>query len=540
MVNLLQMMGFEVKPKQVETVQKTVVPPPKDDGAFIVDAGGINSFLIDQNVEQALKTDADCIRKYREIARMPEGDIAISDICDESIVTDDTRDIVSLNLEDTNLSEAVKKKLQEEFSTILKLLDFRRKGYDIFRKWYVDARLYYQIMIDTSKPQDGIKELRPISPFRIKKVTEIDRTNQFGQKSGSTIQLINDEKSYFVYTDDTLKMLGNGVKFGKDSIAYVHSGYVNDETGAIEGYLHKAIKIANMLRMVEDGLLVYRIARAPERRVFYIDVTSLPKQKAEEYIKSQMAKYKNRMTYDPSTGKMKDNTHTMAMLEDFWLPRRDGGRGTEVTTLQGGQNLGEIEDINYFLKQFYKALNVPTSRLEDGSVFNVGRPSEITRDELKFAKFISRIQQQFSELFMVTLRMQLILKNVIKANEWDDIKQDIKIAFAQDSYYEEIKKSEMLKDRLNTLSQINEFIGTYYSKEWVRKNVLYQSEEEIKEIDNQIEEELANDEVQLGTRPGAVPGAMDVPQVPEEAPFQGPGPMTPAPMQQAPKQFAAK
>mgnify|MGYP000361310758 FL=1 len=511
MASIFDYFGFKVKETpetKKEEAPKTFIAPVNDDGSFTIDAGGIQSFNMERNIENALKTEADAIRKYREIAKIPEADQAISDICDEAIILDDPQDIVSIEIESEDYPKSLKKKIKDEFEEVLKLLHFDEKGYDIFRKWYIDARLFYQILIDTSKPDKGILELRQISPFKIKKVLEIER--QLSSPSlGQTVQLIGEEKEYYFYTDETLKMLGRGLKLAKDSICYIHSGMVDDEKGMVIGYLHKAIKPANQLLMVEDSLVIYRIARAPERRVFYIDVGNLPKGKAEEHVKSLMTKYRNRMSYDSTTGTLKDNTQTLSMMEDFWLPRRADGKSTEITTLQGAQNLGEIEDIKYFLNKLYKALNVPMSRFEGGAAFNIGRSSEISRDELKFSKFVGRLRQKFAELFFVLLRIQLILKKVIKESEWDDLRREMKITFATDSYFSELKDSEIMKNRLDDLAKINEYAGTYYSKQYIRKNILHQSEDEIEEIDSQIEEEAKTGDLPegAGTQPGMIPGS---------------------------------
>ena len=520
--NFRALLGFRVKETgQPDDTPKTFVPPAPD-GSFVLDTGGIVRYGINQDIEMSLKTEAELIRKYREVAKIPEADQAICDICDQAIIMNEIQGPVNIKTDNIDHPAAVKKAITAEFENILKLLDFNKEGYDIFRKWYIDGRLFYQILVNPNKQKDGIKELRQISPFRIKPVTEINRI-QFNTRQG-TIQLIDDETDYFFYTDETLRIVGKGLKIAKDSICYVNSGLVNEDKNMVEGYLHVALKPANQLRMIEDAIVIYRLSRAPERRVFYIDVGTLPKIKAEEYVKTLMTKYKNRLTYDPTTGATADTSNVMSLQEDFWLPRREGSKGTEIDTLQAGQNLGEIQDIQYFLKKFYKALNVPTSRLEDsGGTFNFGRSPEITRDELKFAKFIDRLRARFSDLFLVLLRIQLILKGVITEDEWNEIKHDLWFEFTDDAYFAEIKNSEIWKERITNLSQVNEFIGTYFSKNWVQKNVLQMSDDEIEEMDKEIQDEVKNQTIapDAGTAPGVVAGQPAPVAMPGQPEFGG-------------------
>jgi len=396
-----------------------------------------------------------------------------------------------LVLDDLEQPDRIKKLMQEEFDHIIKLLNFNWTGHDTFRKWYIDGRLYFHKIIDEKNPKRGILELRPIDPTKIRKVREVKEEKD--PKTGA--KLIKEVKEYYIYQDKNMSKSNQGLKIAKDSICYITSGVLDPSRRRVLSYLQKALKPANQLRMMEDSMVIYRMSRAPERRIFYIDVGNLPKGKAEDYLRNIMGKYRNKLVYDASTGEMKDDRKHMSMLEDFWLPRREGGRGTEITTLPGGENLGQIDDIVYFQKKLYKSLNVPAQRLEqDPAQFSLGRSSEITRDELKFQKFLGRLRKKFSTMFIDLLKTQLILKGVVTEDEWKEFSQDIAIDYLKDTHFSELKESEILRERLGTLREMDEYVGKYYSKEWVRKNVLMQTEEDIEEIDKQIETEGPEDD----------------------------------------------
>lgn len=470
---------------------QSFVPPDFDDGAAVVQGGGFYGSYID--MDGVIKNDVDLINKYRDMAMHPEIEIAVEDIVNESIVFDTNRKAIELNLEGTDLPDAIKAKMQDEFDSILKILKFGNRGYELFRKWYIESRLYFHV-IPHENGKKGIKELRPIDPTKIRKVRNVEKKKD---EKGATI--INKVEEFYVYTD-TSQSKGNeaystpsgtveGIKVAPDSICFVPSGLYDATKSRVFGYLQKAIKPLNQLRMIEDAVVIYRISRAPERRIFYIDVGALPKNKAEQYLKDIMNRYRNKLVYDASTGEIRDDRKHMSMLEDYWLPRRDGGRGTEISTLDGGQNLGEMEDVEYFKSKLYRSLNIPISRLESENGFNMGRSSEITRDELKFFKFIERLRHKFSELFMQLMRTQCILKGIMTEDDWAEIHQDIAIDFTRDSYFTELKENEILKERMDILRDAADYIGKYYSIGYIRRNVLRQTEDEIKELDKEIKAE---------------------------------------------------
>lgn len=486
MADGFELFGFQIKKKTEDADAKKklsfVAPASNDDGeGFVINAGGYFGSYVDQDGAGA-KTEKDLILKYRDIAQQPECDAAIEDIVNESIVSDEDSAPVSLIMDALEQSDKIKAMINDEFEYIIELLNFSWNGHDIFRRWYVDGRLYYHKIIDEKNPKRGLLELRPIDATSIRKVREIKK-----EKDPITgVEMIKGVDEYFVFQNDGMTKSHTGLKIAKDSISYVTSGVVDASRKRVLSYVHKAIKPVNQLRMMEDSLVIYRLARAPERRIFYIDVGNLPKGKAEEYMKNIMAKYRNKMVYDASTGEMKDDRKHMSMLEDFWLPRREGGRGTEITSLPGGENLGQIDDIVYFQKKLYKSLNVPTSRLDEQNMFSLGRSTEITRDELKFQKFIARLRKKFSMLFMDLLRTQLILKGIFTDQEWEEIRQDINIDYLQDTHFAELKNAELMTSRIAALRDLDEFVGKYFSREWIRKNVLMQTDDEIKEIDKQM------------------------------------------------------
>src|SRR5210317_235450 len=421
----------------------------------------------------------------------PECDQAVEDIVNEAIVSDEIEPPVRLNLDRIKpFSVDLKKKIAKEFDEVLRLLEFEEKGHDIFRRWYVDGRMYYHKVIDPKNPKDGIKELRYIDPRKIKKVREIKKKDGPIKMPGDAPDPM-EYKEYYVYNEKGVggSMTTGGIRIHKDAIAYCPSGLVDQQKNVVLSHLHKAVKPVNQLRMIEDAVVIYRIARAPERRIFYIDVGNLPKVKAEAYLKDVMTRYRNKLVYDASTGEIRDDRQHMSMLEDFWLPRREGGRGTEISTLPGGQNLGEIADIEYFQKKLYRSLNVPISRLESGQGFNLGRASEITRDELKFTKFVQRLRKKFTDLFQDLLRTQLLLKGVITIEDWDAIAQKISYSFLQDGFFSELKESEILRERIALANEMQNYVGKYFSSEYIRRKILKMNDRDIEQNDEQIAKE---------------------------------------------------
>lgn len=496
----MQLFGFEIKRKQEENKNiRSFAEPNNEDGAVnVAAAGGAVSTFID--LEGSAKTEAELVQKYRGMIQQPEVEQAIDDIVNEAITVSDDQKVVECVTDDLELSENIKKRIREEFDIVLKLLDFSNQGYDIFQKWYVDGRLNYHVMIDEANPKKGIQELRYIDPRKLRKIREYEAEK--AQTKGNLGQMKKIKNEYYIYNDKGFNNMGltpqtmaptntnmTGLRIAKDSIVYCNSGVLNESNSLVLSHLHKAYKPLNQLRMMEDAVVIYRISRAPERRIFYIDVGNLPKMKAEQYLRDMMAKHKNRLIYDMTTGEVKDDRRHMSMTDDFWLPRREGGKGTEITTLPGGQNLGEMEDILYFQKRLFKSLKVPLSRMETENGFSLGRASEISRDEVKFSKFIQRLRARFSILFDKCLEKQLILKGVISPEEWPEIQQNLRYNFMQDNHFEELKMSEVLQSRLQLLREVDEYTGRYYSKEWVRKNVLYMTEDEIENIKKQIEKE---------------------------------------------------
>tara|TARA_B100000497_G_scaffold16193_1_gene18767 strand:- start:479 stop:2002 length:1524 start_codon:yes stop_codon:yes gene_type:complete len=484
---MAELFGFRITRANQDGGSDAFTAPSTDDGTFdVVSGGGHYASILDMDGRE--KNDLDLIRRYRDIAQQPECDSAIEDIVNEAIVSDERDQSVSVSLDRLDLSPKIKSKIREEFNEVLRLMDFNAKGHDIFRRWYVDGRLYYHKVIDTKSPRKGMQEVRYVDPRKIKKVRE--QRKEKDQKTG--LDMVKAIEDFYLYNEkglDGAAGTSSGVKITSDSIAYCPSGLVDMHKGTVLSHLNKAIKPVNQLRMIEDALVVYRISRAPERRIFYIDVGNLPKMKAEAYLKDVMNRYRNKMVYDARTGEIRDDRNHMSMLEDFWLPRREGGRGTEITTLPGGSNLGEIDDITYFQKKLYRSLNVPVSRLAEESGFQIGRSDNITRDELKFTKFVQRLRKKFAVLFSDLLKTQLVLKGVIAVEEWDSIKERIQYDFLQDGYFTELKNAEILRERLDMLGQIESYVGTYYSKEYVRKHILRMNDDTIEEIENQIKDE---------------------------------------------------
>jgi hypothetical protein len=500
-----KLFGFSIEdnePLSKSTVSP--VPPNNEDGVdHYLTSGFFGSYV---DIEGVFRTEFDLIKRYREMALHPEADSAIEDIVNEAVVSDTNDTPVEIELSNLNASDGIKKKIREEFKYILSLLDFDKKAHEIYRNWYIDGRLYYHKVIDLKNPQAGIQELRYIDAMKMRYV------RQQKQKVDDKLRLANMNsdnpmeyefpqiEEYFIYNPKAVYPTGSpsamtggnkGIKMSKDSITYCTSGLVDRNKGTVLSYLHKAIKSLNQLRMIEDSLVIYRLSRAPERRIFYIDVGNLPKVKAEQYLRDVMTRYRNKLVYDASTGEIRDDKKFMSMLEDFWLPRREGGRGTEISTLPGGQNLGEITDIEYFKKKLYRSLNVPPSRMDGEGGFNLGRSSEILRDELKFTKFVGRLRKRFSGMFNDMLKTQLLLKNIITPEDWDIMSEHIQYDFLYDNHFSELKDSELLNERLNSLQAAEPYIGKYYSQDYVRRNILRQTDEEILEQDALIKKEIA-------------------------------------------------
>ena len=492
-----EIFGFEIQSKK-DKKAKTFVTPENTDGATtVVDGGGIIGHYL--NAEADAKDEKVLIQKYRDMSFSQEVDGAIEDIINDAVIHEDGVPVVALDLDSIDLSDAIKDKISQEFTTILDLLNFNNEGGDLFKKWYVDGRLYHHIVVDENRIKDGITDLVPIDPLNINKVRDVQKETVNG------VEVVKSVNEYYIYNSDPM-MTGNfqvgqagstkQITVAPDAISYVHSGLIDQVKQVVIGYLFKAIKPFNQLRMIEDALVIYRLARAPERRIFYIDVGNLPKLKAEQYLQTVMNRYKHKMIYNASSGEVEDQRKHLSMLEDFWLPRREGGRGTEIQTLPGGQNLGETEDIEYFRKKLYKSLNVPISRIEgtDSTQFNLGRASEITRDEVKFGKFITRLRHKFSHLFCDLLRVQLILKGIIKEEDWVDMRDRIRYIWAKDSHFMELKNSEVLRDRFELAAQAEEYVGKYISKEYLRKSILQQTSEQVEALDKQMDLEKAEEE----------------------------------------------
>ena len=511
----MEIFGFEITRKKDELrdttdvgKQPSFVPPVDDDGTPVIETqpggfitGGAYGAYID--MEGGIKNEVELIRRYRETSLIPECDSAIEDVINECITSDSADRIVTLDLRDTKLSDSLKKKIQDEFSTILTLMKFNQNSHEIFRKWYVDGRIYFHKVVDKNNIKKGIVDIRPTDPLKIKKVRNV--TKDRDPKTG--IEQVKKVDEFFVFNDKgydktgTASAEGNTVKIAPEAITFTTSGLLDYTKNVVVGYLHKALKTANQLSMMEDALVIYRISRAPERRIFYIDVGNLPKSKAEQYLSDVMNRYRNKLVYNAQTGEIKDDRKHMSMLEDFWLPRREGGRGTEISTLPGGQNLSEIEDIEYFKKKLYRALNVPISRMESDNGFNMGRSSEISRDELKFNKFTNRLQKKFARVFTDILKTQLVLRGVVTGEEFDKFKDFILYDFATDNHFTELKEIELMRERFDTLSQASEYVGKYFSHEYVRKYILRQTEDEIEILDAQIlqdKEKGGDDEDEFG------------------------------------------
>jgi hypothetical protein len=490
--NKFSLFGFTISRKEDENsqaVQQSFTPPVNDDGALTITSAAYYGTYVD--LDGSAKNEIELIGRYREMAMQPEIESAIDDIINEAICQDDDGKNIRMILDELKQPDKIKKSLQTEFNTVLRLLNYNQMAQDVFRRYYVDGRLYYHIIVDREAPTDGIKELRYIDPRKIRKVREVKKSKD--ERTG--VEVANVINEYYIFNDKVISGSSSnfgpvGVRITTDSIINVVSGLMDSRRAVVLSYLHKAIKPLNQLRMIEDATVIYRISRAPERRIFYIDVGNLPKLKAEQYLRDIMVKYKNKLVYDAVTGEVRDDRKFLSMMEDFWLPRREGGKGTEITTLPGGQNLGELEDVKYFEKKLYKALSVPVSRLNpESSGFSLGRTNEITRDELKFAKFVDRLRNKFSNLFDQAMRVQVVLKGICTAEEWDIMKENIHYDFIKDNNFTELKDAELMTNRLGLLQTIDPYTGRYFSQLWIQRNVLRLSDDEIEEMDKEIEME---------------------------------------------------
>jgi len=496
------------------------VPPNNEDGADYYLSSGFYGQYVD--IEGVFRTEFDIIRKYRNMALHPECDTAVEHVVNEAIVADLNDSPVEIDLDNLNASAGLKNVIRDEFKYIKDLIGFDKKAHEIFRNWYVDGRLYYHKVIDLQKPELGLEEVRYIDPLKIKlmRIRPKDQEKKYDVKpSGSVGESVTEDTKviefYTYYPQGTAQkygsIAGKGVKIAKDAITYCSSGLVDRNKHIGLSYLHKSIKALNQLRMIEDSLVIYRLSRAPERRIFYIDVGNLPKVKAEQYLRDVMSRYRNKLVYDANTGEIKDDKKFMSMLEDFWLPRREGGRGTEITTLPGGQNLGELTDVEYFQKKLYRSLNVPESRIGADGGFNLGRSSEILRDELMFSKFVGRLRKRFSGVFLDLLKTQLILKNIVTPQDWNKMAEHIQFDYLYDNHFAELKETELMNERLNLMTQIEPYIGTYYSRDYVKRKILRQTEEEMLEMEKEMEEENATGVgVPLETQQAIAQGQMEV------------------------------
>ena len=492
----IKLFGFEIKRarnRQQEKLQ-SIVPPVDEDGAgFVTAAGAHYGTYVDLDGEKS-KDEKQLIMQYRSVSHHPEVDAAVEDITNEAISSSQNEPSVRLNLDNVdNISDQIKKAMTEEFTSVLSMLNFGDMGHDMFKRWYIDGRMFHHLVLDENNLKAGIQEVRPIDAAKIKKVKQIKKKKD--PETGATLVERVDE--FYLYQEKP-GSTNQGIKITSDSISYVTSGLLDEARRKVVSHLHKALKPINQLRMMEDSLVIYRLARAPERRIFYIDVGNLPKGKSEEYMKGIMAKYRNKLVYDANTGAIRDDRKHMSMLEDFWLPRREGGRGTEISTLPGGENLGQIDDIVYFQKRLYRSLNVPINRLEQESQFSLGRSTEITRDELKFQKFIDRLRSRFDNLFYNILKKQLILKGVITEEDWNTWKEDINIEYVRDSHFTELKDAELLRERLQTLDMMQQYVGEFFSKEYVMKNVLFMDDDQMGDMKKQIEDEVKSGDIDNG------------------------------------------
>lgn len=533
----MQLFGFEIKRKQEEKALPSVVPPSTLDGSTVVNtgvnAGGYYGMVMD--LDASLKNENDLIRRYREISQYCDCDAAIEDIVNEAIISDEAKKPIEIILDNVKVSSGIKSKISQEFDQILKLLKFNDRGHEIFRQWYVDGRLYYQVLFDENNVSAGIAELRFIDPRKIKKIKNVRK-----EKTPAGVDIVKTIEEFYLYNDKGMSETATqGVKFPLDSVVHCPSGVIDSNTGMSMSHLHKAIKPTNQLKMIEDSLVIYRISRAPERRIFYIDVGNLPKLKAEQYVNDIMNKFRNKIVYDATTGETRDDRRHLSMMEDFWMPRREGGKGTEISTLPGGQNLGSIEDIEYFQSKLYHSLNVPVSRMQQSQGFSIGRSNEITRDEVKFNKFIVRLRKKFAVLFLEALKVQLVAKNIINIDDWDDIRYNIRFDFLEDNHYSELKDAELLTNRVTLLQQIEPYIGRFYSDAWVKKNILRQTDDEIATMDKEMNDSLSNN-VSFAQNKGEQQLAQQQPTMDYQQQLQAQAAEQQAQMQPQPQQAAAQ
>ena len=494
----LSLFGFQIsRQKDIaqQEAEKSFVAPSNEDGALTISAAAYYGTYVD--LDGTAKNEVELISRYREMAMQPEIESAVDDIVNEAIVQTDDGKSIRIIMDSLKQPDRIKKAIEEEFNTILRIMNYQNMAADIFRRFYIDGRLFYHIIIDEKNPTEGIKELRYIDPRKIRKVREIKKEKD----PVNVVDLVQTVNEYYIYNDKVVSGSSSnygpvGVRIAKDSIVNINSGLMDSRRAVVLSYLHKAIKPLNQLRMIEDATVIYRISRAPERRIFYIDVGNLPKQKAEQYLRDIMIKYKNKLVYDAQTGEVRDDRKFLSMMEDFWLPRREGGKGTEITTLPGGQNLGELEDVKYFEKKLYKSLNVPISRLDPNqSGFSLGRVGEITRDEVKFSKFVDKQRQKFAEIFDQSLRVQCVLKGICTSEEFEQFKESIYYDFIKDNNFAELKEAELIRERLSLLSSVDPYVGRYYSMQWIQKNVLKLTDKEIKDMQIQIEKEMREGKV---------------------------------------------
>ena len=526
--NALKLFGFEIKRAGKANSNKeklpSVVPPTDNDGAgYVTATAGHFGQYVNMDGDQS-KDNAQLIMRYRGVSMHPEVDMAIEEIVNEGISSSENSSSVEIALDDIEAPDKIKDQVREEFDSIIAMLKFNELGHDIFRSFYVDGRLYYHLLVNESNMKAGIQEIRNIDSAKVRKVKEI----KYKKDPKTGVKLVDTIDEYFVYEDKPGNQ-NSGVKLATDSIAYVTSGLLDESKKKVVSYLHKALKPINQLRMMEDSLVIYRLARAPERRIFYIDVGNLPRGKSEQYMKDIMTQYRNKLVYDADTGQMKDDRKHMSMLEDFWLPRREGGRGTEISTLPGGENLGQIDDVIYFQKRLYRSLNVPVSRLEQEAQFSLGRSTEISRDEVKFQKFIDRLRRRFSGLFMNILRKQLLIKGIITEQDWEEWKDDIYVDFMKDNHFTELKEMEILRERVGLMNEVTQYVGEYFSKDWVMRNVLQLSEDDMKDMKKDIAKEISDDEIVDRS-----PGAEDEKEEPAPKAPKAPAPTAPVAAPKAP------
>jgi hypothetical protein len=496
-INTLKLFGFEIKRTKKGDRGKqelqSVVPPSDNDGAGYVTAtaGHFGQYINMEGDES--KDNHQLILRYRGVAMHPEVDMAVDEIVNETISASELQSSLELSLDDIEAGDKIKDQVREEFENIIALLRFNEVGHELFRSWYVDGRSYHHLLVNEANPKAGIQEIRPIDAARIRKVREV----KYKKDQMTGVKIVDTVDEFYIY-EEKPGQTQSGVKLSNDSISYVTSGMLDESKKKVVSHLHKALKPINQLRMMEDSLVIYRLARAPERRIFYIDVGNLPRGKAEQYMSDIMAKYRNKLVYDASTGQIKDDRKHMSMLEDFWLPRRENGRGTEITTLPGGENLGQIDDIVYFQKRLYRSLNVPINRLEQEAQFSLGRSTEISRDEVKFQKFVDRLRRRFSWIFLGILRKQLLLKGIITEQDWEEWKDSLYIDFIKDNQFTELKEMEILRERIGVMNEITQYVGEYYSKEWVMRNVLRMSDDDIEDMKKEIEQEVKSGEIDDG------------------------------------------